>query len=228
MIATDPVKAIVDMFIIPSRHINTKPTFQDGLVRAKAMSLYTLYNNCPMIGPLCWAVLKKTRGKEAIFDDEDVYKREETRKVLQKYKEERDFFKTEPEIDEETRVFFSNRYGWDVSYQQAYEEQISLWADDKEAVLPTHPLLDIYFSYGATMLKSTQRESVNHRSASLAYTLYEKYCQGHEAGLKWMNVGTGEMSESIDKNMAKRKSRENMKRWMLCDLQTGPTMFVNA
>lgn len=192
------------------------------------MSLYTMYSKCPIIGTMCWAVLKRTRGKHAIFEDaEDAYKNVEVKRVIEQYKNNRDFFKDEKEIDHETRVFFHRHYGWEISYQEKFEEEIRKWANEETHQLPTHPKLAPYFRLGSVMLRHTRSDSVMHRTSQNC-PLFEKYCEGYEAGRKWMHLGTGEMSTDVDKLMSKRKMRERGRQIPLRDLQTGPDMFVNT
>lgn len=64
-IVKDPIKFLRNFFVLPARYRFSGATAHDQLLRAKAMSYYYMFRNCPIIGPVCKAILDRTSAVTA-------------------------------------------------------------------------------------------------------------------------------------------------------------------
>jgi len=119
---TDPVKVFCNMFVVPEQYMDAKASKQDGLLRAKALSLYWLYSSCPVVGALCFAVLNRTRGKRLCTQHLSHHQQEILSQVKGK------FHMQEPRpATPQDREAFERLYNISPTEQVAFEKALSAW-----------------------------------------------------------------------------------------------------
>jgi hypothetical protein len=172
-ICTDPTKIICDIFVLDSQYKNATQNKQLGLLRAKALSLLYQYQDCPIISPLCSAILAKTVGKSCDATRLDYYHRQ----VYDEAVRAKRFYHTLPAISDQTRYFVEEHYGYSVEWQRRFELAIEKWKFGEEVVLPTHPNLETYQDTGALFL--SDREEVDVTNLTMLPS-FDKVFGGHE------------------------------------------------
>lgn len=75
-IVKDPKKFLRSFFMLAAKYRGSNPRVHDQLLRAKAMSYYYQFRNAPIVGPLCYEVLQRTKHLTAKADAIDVWKRD--------------------------------------------------------------------------------------------------------------------------------------------------------
>lgn len=138
-ILTDPVKVICDFPVLEAPYRAFKETKQLGLLRAKAMSLYCLYRNTPIIGPYARAWLRRTRSIQ-VDTQALTYHQKEVLDFNKKVK----FWQKDPEITMESRLAMEEIFGLDLAFQALFEEQIALFGEGREHALPEHDRFLVY------------------------------------------------------------------------------------
>jgi len=63
-ILTDPMKAMKQMFFVDQKYVHASEDTVRDLVRARATSYKVQFPHCPIVGPMCDAILRHTRGRE--------------------------------------------------------------------------------------------------------------------------------------------------------------------
>jgi len=58
----NPREVLRKFLLLPSKYMASSDNLQKSLLRAKALSYYTILRNCPVVGPLCEWVLRETSG----------------------------------------------------------------------------------------------------------------------------------------------------------------------
>nr|WRQ65376.1 RNA-dependent RNA polymerase [Tolivirales sp.] len=61
-VVTDPIKILRKFNTIPNKYLYSKPTVQLAYLRAICLSYATYLMDCPVVGQLCYTVLRRTRG----------------------------------------------------------------------------------------------------------------------------------------------------------------------
>lgn len=137
----DPRKTMCDFFVLPPAYASMRDSRVLALLRAKALSYYYQYRNVPIVGPLAFAVLERTKSiTVSVDDEEDFYKRNILRSAIQSGQ----FWKQPPEISPAVRVFVEQQFELDVQYQLEYEREISKWGKGEQHCIPSHHSLSEY------------------------------------------------------------------------------------
>lgn len=174
-IFTDPIKSICDFFVLRAQFGLARTALAKAQLRAKALSYYYQYANCPIVGPLAYAVLMHTRGHNVDENTErDWYKRYVLREALEEAKKQTEtekFYKQPPNVSPQARDFVYQTYGLDPAWQILYEEQIAKWALGLPHNLPPHPKLDQYYRHGETHIGNYDPRDENEGNT---------YCFGDE------------------------------------------------
>jgi len=142
-IVTDPKKVICRFFQLSREYGEARKSKQDCLIRAKALSYYYQYKDCPIIGHLCYATLKLTRSatpdpSQLSYNLRNVYDQ------LPKDK----FYRQFPNIDPQTRDLVADLFDFSVSEQLDIEDKLMRWGNGEEVIvnLPDH-LFDDYVEH---------------------------------------------------------------------------------
>jgi len=120
-IVGDPCKVLRKFFSLPSKYQSARESIKLSLLRAKALSYKTIFNDCPIIGPLCQWVCDKTRGMhvQRVMSETDARKRD----MLQIALEEK-LWNVRPNIAETCRLQVEKHFGIDPHTQISMENEI--------------------------------------------------------------------------------------------------------
>lgn len=116
---SDPMKFLSKFFVLPPKYAGTRQSLQYSYLRAKALSYKYALNDCPVIGPVCHAICRMTKGVDAMraVADVDTYKRDLLLRAV-KAKTWRD----EPDIRTASRLLVARVYGLSIHDQIMIEE----------------------------------------------------------------------------------------------------------
>lgn len=120
---TNPLRAMKKFFALPIKFSNSREAKAGAFIRAKALSYAYLYNDCPVIGPLCHSILQSTKS----FDPSP-YANEVARGDFDKMtaaKEEKIWLRP-PEINDSTRLAVALRFHLSIAAQLEIEAKLQL------------------------------------------------------------------------------------------------------
>jgi hypothetical protein len=138
---TNPVKVICNMFVFPSTANDFGKNLRSRLLRAKALSIYYQYPQCPMVSQLCYAVLRKTRGMVADGRELSYHQAEVFRQLDGLSK----FYQVPPmHLAQETRDNFEYHYKISRDEQLAFEADIELWGRNEEVIVRLPSVFEPY------------------------------------------------------------------------------------
>lgn len=120
----DPRAVVAKLTFLESKYQCLKTTKQLALVRAKALSYYYQYKDVPIVGPLCNAIL--TRTKDICIDPSSTELSYMDRKriewAMKSRVNDRHFWHQKPEITPETRLYVHEMYGISCAEQEYLED----------------------------------------------------------------------------------------------------------
>lgn len=121
-IVSSPLKVLRNFFVLPRRYVNASCTKQNTLLRAKALSYKYNYCHCPIIGPLCDAVLDRTKGLDvkACLSEIDAYKRQSLENAIKDR-----VWKLRSEVHPSSRYVVEQRFGISVEDQKRIEMELA-------------------------------------------------------------------------------------------------------
>lgn len=154
VIVTDPVKVIADFFVLPPKFKNQKKTNILEQFRAKAMSYYYQYHDCPIVGPLAYFVLQRTQGIHIRVERFDWYYQSILREALTHRASNPHFWEKPPEVSPQTRASLYDLYQLEPGWQYRFEHELQLWAENKPHILPHHQRLENYVLHAEQYLGS--------------------------------------------------------------------------
>ncbi len=142
---TDPTKVLCRFFQIPYQYAQARDTKQRGLLRAKALSYYYQYSNCPIIGEFAFAVLKLTRG----MTPDDGLLTYQQRIVFEECKGEK-FYHRPPHVVSQTRDLMAELFDYDIPTQLYFESRFKSWGQgDKTAIVFPEHIFGAYIDYSS-------------------------------------------------------------------------------
>jgi hypothetical protein len=154
-IFTDPVKVLSDFFVLESSFGYQNLKQSKTRLRAKALSYYYQYSNCPVIGPLAFAVLQHTRGfAVTVSDVGDYYKRELLREALDA-NNTKPFYHSPPNVSDRARSFVEQEYGLSREWQEHFEIEIAKWSNNQPHCIWTSSCFDAYCTNAEKYLSSS-------------------------------------------------------------------------
>lgn len=136
----DSTKFLSGFFQLPWKYHALRIGKIAGLVRAKSLSYYYQYGSDPIVGPLCYAVLRRTRGTAIWWDEADTW----GRTVLQEAVQSGQFYDSPPNIPDDARIFVSEQFGYDIAWQESFAEACEAYAQGRDVTFPHHPNLTRY------------------------------------------------------------------------------------
>lgn len=148
-ILTNPTKVMCNFFVLDPKFQQTRISKDARQLRAKALSYYYMYANCPINGPLSYAALERTRSVTVDGTELDSYHNESLREALQsidtaKKNKEVPFHRKPPVISAEARRAVDELYGYNEREQLDFEQAFALWGKNLPHAIPTHENLHTY------------------------------------------------------------------------------------
>jgi hypothetical protein len=140
---TDAVKVVCNLFVLPKAYMNSRSTKQAGLLRAKALSLYWLYNRCPIVSHLCFAVLRRTRSIRPDGRTLTYHQNECLAQSSGKY-----YLVPPATLDDVTRQQYADAYGISPPEQIALEEALRRWGEGDGSLIKLPAAFDPYVAWG--------------------------------------------------------------------------------
>jgi hypothetical protein len=120
-IVTDPSKILLKFFYLDVQYMNCRDKVHEKLLRAKALSYKYLYNDVPIVGPLCQKVCDLTRGIDVRgVPIEEYGPFQYLGRAL-----ELKLWKNPPKIDERTRNLVADLYKIPVAEQLIIEKDLA-------------------------------------------------------------------------------------------------------
>jgi hypothetical protein len=122
-VLTNHEKVIRTMFRLPPKLKDSKDKTHMIFLRAKALSAYYNYRNCPVVGELAWSIIERTRGydvQRAVMSETDLYKRNSIVRAINA----KPWEKGKPQVSEESRAAYHKRFGWHPDKQMELETSI--------------------------------------------------------------------------------------------------------
>jgi len=116
---TDPVKVLRQFGYLHMKYARSKDHICRALVRAKALSLNHMYANCPIVGPLTYDVIRKTRNLDArsVIAEFDLYHAARLRDAIKSGVRV-------PDVCAASRLVVEEEFGIPVHLQESIEECI--------------------------------------------------------------------------------------------------------
>jgi len=163
---TEPIKVLVNFFILPEIYRGFRYAMLQALIRAKAFSFYYQYSACPIVGALAYWTLYKTRSidcrhvmlgeisrsywhgrlyaeiLEYLGNEEPspLSIQEGSARILPESRGK--WFQRQTNISQESRAHFELTYGISIEWQLEFEREIELWGRGLPHRIPAHPLLE--------------------------------------------------------------------------------------
>lgn len=119
-IIKDPKKFLRGFFILPARYRDAKSSVKDQLLRAKALSYYYSLSNCPVIGPVCYEVIRRTDGLHARTGGVEAWKCDSVRDAVRER-----VWEKPPCVTYASRLLCQREFGIDVAEQLRVEEEFA-------------------------------------------------------------------------------------------------------
>jgi hypothetical protein len=146
----DPRKVLSNFFVLDYQHHNCRPSVQAGLLRAKALSYYYQYSSCPIVGPMAYATLERTRGITPLWVSKDTY-RAKLEAEIQHHAVATKFYRIPPVVSTKARVFIEEKFGFSLSWQQKFENTIAEWGQGHNVTVDPHPELEPFYAHFRSM-----------------------------------------------------------------------------
>jgi len=120
-VCTDPHKVLKEMYYFDREYINAKSSTLHHLLRAKALSYKYLFNDCPIVGPLCHKICDMTRGLDirSRLNDQEWGPMRYARSGM-----EEEMWKKAPCIQESSRLVVEKRFKIPIARQLQIEREI--------------------------------------------------------------------------------------------------------
>lgn len=156
---TDPLRALLKLAAMPARYGACRRAKQDAMLRAKALSYLWQYRACPILAPVCFALLQWTRGTDIrhIITELSPYERDVATQA-DVASRETGFHKQRPVIPIENRYAVEKHFGLSVEYQLLAEERVAGSIEHSQICLPWHPRLQVFQDHAATHLADEKRD----------------------------------------------------------------------
>lgn len=119
-IIKDPKKFLRGFFVLPAKYRDAKSSVKDQLLRAKALSYYYSLSNCPIIGPVCYAIIQRTQGLHAKTEGVEAWKQTT---VLDAVRER--VWDKPPRVSIASRLLCQREFGVDVAEQMRVEREFT-------------------------------------------------------------------------------------------------------
>nr|WRQ65348.1 hypothetical protein [Tolivirales sp.] len=169
---TDPKKILNTFFFSKCRDVNSTTKKINGLQRAKALSLYFMYRNCPIVSVLCKNVLKLTRSYNVDLNAHGWWEKGVLKLALDEMKSTKFHINHVPQCSPQSRLCVEELFGIEVSLQIQIEEQLDLWGNGLPHKIPYVPCMEKNYIHGAKYLFETKTNfspppTVNNNFTSL-------------------------------------------------------------
>lgn len=140
----NPKTVLRKFFLLPSKYAHARQSVKDGLLRAKALSYYHAYRTCPIVGQLCYEVIKATSRVKALDGATDAWHMQALGDAIAQK-----VWEKAPQVADSSRLLIERMYDISVDEQLRIERDITLnptsfhtgWASSDDMVFN-----DIYVS----------------------------------------------------------------------------------
>lgn len=136
-IVCNPVKVLRNFFLLPSKYANARQTVQDSLIRARALSYYFNFRNCPVVGELCYRICQLTHNLSISDKTMAALESHKRNFVVQAVRDR--VWQHTPQVPASSRKLVESRFGMSVGLQLEFENAIRV--QGPVFFLPTHTLL---------------------------------------------------------------------------------------
>jgi len=126
VVIADPIKWLAKMTVAPPKYLHSSRNVKMSLVRALALSGLYQYRDCPVIGPICWSLCKRTSGFsiDRVTAEQDAWKRD-----LLVAANRRETWSTQPVVKPSVRDLVAEMFGVSVP-DQLYLESLFIDPDE--------------------------------------------------------------------------------------------------